>query len=55
MSFGFSAADIIGAVQLSWSVYRACKGSAKEFQEIAREVKYIIIPCYLRLSLLMMA
>ncbi len=40
MSFGIGAGDIIAAVRLSWAVYRACKGSAKEFQEISREVKY---------------
>jgi hypothetical protein len=38
MSFGFSVGDFIAVGQLTWTVYRACKGAPGEFQELSREL-----------------
>jgi hypothetical protein len=38
MSFGFSVGDFIAIGQLTWTVYRACKGAPGEFQELSREL-----------------
>lgn len=37
MSFGFPIGDFIAVGELSWRIYRSCKGSTKEFHEISRE------------------
>jgi hypothetical protein len=38
MSFGFSIGDFITISQLGWKVYRICKDSAADFQNISGEV-----------------
>ena len=38
MSFGYSAGDFIAIGQLTWTVYKSCKGAPGEFQELAREL-----------------
>lgn len=39
MSFGFSAGDCISVGQLTWAVYKACKGALGEFHELSRELR----------------
>jgi hypothetical protein len=38
MSFGYSVGDFIAIGQLTWLVYKACKGACSEFQELSREL-----------------
>jgi hypothetical protein len=38
MSFGTSVGDFIAIGQLTWIVYRACKGAPGEFNELSREL-----------------
>lgn len=38
MSFGFSVGDFVSLSQLAWSVYSSCKGSSREFKDVARQV-----------------
>jgi hypothetical protein len=38
MSFGFSIGDFVAVGQLTWTVYRSCKGAPGEFQELSREL-----------------
>ncbi|TVY75589.1 hypothetical protein LSUE1_G005386 [Lachnellula suecica] len=38
MSFGFSVGDFIAVGQLTWTVYKGCKGAPGEFQELSREL-----------------
>ncbi len=38
MSFNFSARDFIAVGQLTWTIYKACKGATGEFQELSREL-----------------
>jgi len=37
MSFGFAVGDSIAVGELSWRIYRSCKGLTEEFHEISRE------------------
>lgn len=43
MSFGFSVGDFLAVGELSWKIYRSCKGLTEEFREISREALYGII------------
>ena len=38
ISFGYSVSDFIAVGQLTWTVYKACKGAPGEFQELSREL-----------------
>ena len=38
MSFGYSVGDFITVGQLTWAVYKACKGAPGEFQELSPEL-----------------
>lgn len=38
MSFGFSVGDFLAVSQLTWTLYRSCKGAPGEFEELSREL-----------------